>query len=605
MPSAFSVANSPITSSGTLAVTGAGTSSQYIAGDGSLATFPSLTGYVPYTGATGDVNLGTHRILAQNATISSSGSGDTITITHSSGSGIGLNITKGGNGEGLYINKTGGSGNAATIIGTINATSFVKSGGTSSQFLKADGSVDSTTYVGGSGASGQVAYWTGTSAQSGSNNLFWDATNNRLGIATNTPISRLDVAGDARITQSLLVQGRNTASFTGSGLELFYTGGVSFVQSFDRAGNAVLPLSFLGSTITFRTGNPTVDAMRIFASTNNVLIQNGGTFTDGGQRLQVQGTTLLNGNVTFSSATGMTWDATNSRLGIGTNTPANDLTIQKNINGLVSFSVSNSNTGTGAATAFSFGQSPNSNPYNAMYIVNYGSGWVGTGSAVANSVALTCGAGATAGLSFVTDAGNAPIRFFTRPTSGSVTENVRLYSTGNLLIQNGGTFTDSGERLQVTGTMKVTGASSFGGNASFSTGTSSQGTKIVPSTATLYTSDIGINTTAIYNSSTSTTSDVWVGYVGGSASSNIYTYFQSSGYIGTRGGLRIGASTGSDVLSVLSNSWLRINAGTTTRSQISLASSTAPTSPNDGDIWFDGTDIKMRIGGVTKTFTLL
>jgi len=41
MPSAFSVANSPITSSGTLAVTGAGTASQYIRGDGQLATLPS------------------------------------------------------------------------------------------------------------------------------------------------------------------------------------------------------------------------------------------------------------------------------------------------------------------------------------------------------------------------------------------------------------------------------------------------------------------------------------------------------------------------------------------------------------------------------------
>ena len=44
MPSAFSVANSPITSSGTLAVTGSGTVSQYVRGDGSLANFPSSTG---------------------------------------------------------------------------------------------------------------------------------------------------------------------------------------------------------------------------------------------------------------------------------------------------------------------------------------------------------------------------------------------------------------------------------------------------------------------------------------------------------------------------------------------------------------------------------
>jgi len=41
MPSAFSVANSPITSSGTLVVTGAGDTTQYIAGDGSLITFPT------------------------------------------------------------------------------------------------------------------------------------------------------------------------------------------------------------------------------------------------------------------------------------------------------------------------------------------------------------------------------------------------------------------------------------------------------------------------------------------------------------------------------------------------------------------------------------
>jgi hypothetical protein len=126
-----------------------GNSGKYLTTNGTIASWGviDLSAYVPYTGATGDVNLGTHRILAQNATIASSGSGDTFVLNHSSGSGIGLIITKGGNGEGLYINKTSGSGNAATIIGTLNATTLVKSGGTSSQFLKADGSVDSSTYV--------------------------------------------------------------------------------------------------------------------------------------------------------------------------------------------------------------------------------------------------------------------------------------------------------------------------------------------------------------------------------------------------------------------------------------------------------------------------
>ncbi len=49
-------------------------------------------------------------------------------------------------------------------------------------------------------------------------------------------------------------------------------------------------------------------------------------------------------------------------------------------------------------------------------------------------------------------------------TTGAVanlTVRMYLYTSGNLAIQSGGTFTDSGERLQVTGTMKVTGASTF------------------------------------------------------------------------------------------------------------------------------------------------
>jgi hypothetical protein len=44
MPAAFNVANSPITSAGTLAVTAAGVASQYIRGDGALADFPTTGG---------------------------------------------------------------------------------------------------------------------------------------------------------------------------------------------------------------------------------------------------------------------------------------------------------------------------------------------------------------------------------------------------------------------------------------------------------------------------------------------------------------------------------------------------------------------------------
>ena len=55
MPSAFTVSSSPLTSNGTISVTGAGTISEYVRGDGSLATFPSLAGYVTNVTATSPI----------------------------------------------------------------------------------------------------------------------------------------------------------------------------------------------------------------------------------------------------------------------------------------------------------------------------------------------------------------------------------------------------------------------------------------------------------------------------------------------------------------------------------------------------------------------
>jgi hypothetical protein len=63
------------------------------------------------------------------------------------------------------------------------------------------------------------------------------------------------------------------------------------------------------------------------------------------------------------------------------------------------------------------------------------------------------------------------------------------------------------------------------------------------------------------------------------------------------GNLCIGVTSGTDLLN--------IGASTATRAQVNLTAGVAPTLPNDGDIWFDGTDLKMQIGGVVKTFTLV
>jgi len=51
--------------------------------------------------------------------------------------------------------------------------------------------------ISGTGAAGQVTYFTGASSVAGSNNLFWDSTNNRLGIGTNTPLVKLHIFDSA------------------------------------------------------------------------------------------------------------------------------------------------------------------------------------------------------------------------------------------------------------------------------------------------------------------------------------------------------------------------------------------------------------------------
>ena len=190
----------------------------------------ALSAYVPYTGATTNVNLGTFDLTADVITgatgsFASSGSGNTFAINHSSGSGIALNITKGGNGEGLYINKTSGSGNAATIIGTLNATTIVKDGGTSSQYLMADGSVTTSAgFITGSGVDGRVPYFNGTSSITSEAGFIYDASTNRLGVNTSVPNATIGADAALNSGYGLLIK-TGSSNYNGIGIAIDSTYG--------------------------------------------------------------------------------------------------------------------------------------------------------------------------------------------------------------------------------------------------------------------------------------------------------------------------------------------------------------------------------------------
>jgi hypothetical protein len=318
----------------------------------------SSGGYVPYTGAVTTVDLGAQQLKAGHTTLTTNGSTETLTINHTSGSGKAINVTKGGAGEGLYVNKTSGSGNAATIVGTLEATTLVKTGGTSSQFLKADGSVDSTSYgtgtvtsVGLSSATSGVTIGSSPVTTSGTitlaiatasgsqNGLLsstdWTTFNGKQNALTN-PVTGTGTTnylpkftGTSMIGNSIIFDngsniGIRTASPISAGtyyttLELKgATGGSGneggYYLTTDADGTTIGQLGvdgnfvYVGSrsnTDAVITSNNT-ERIRAFAGGNVHIGPTGAT--DNGARLQVSGTATVSGSININNSAASNYD---------------------------------------------------------------------------------------------------------------------------------------------------------------------------------------------------------------------------------------------------------------------------------------------------------
>lgn len=133
---AITITGSPITTSGNINLGFAGTNLQYINGAGDLTTFPSLTGYVPYTGATGDVDLGVFKLNAASMHIKGTVGNGHLGLKHQSASPTGsaneslifadVNGDLGWLNDNLYLNKFVTSANTANRTYTFpNATGTV------------------------------------------------------------------------------------------------------------------------------------------------------------------------------------------------------------------------------------------------------------------------------------------------------------------------------------------------------------------------------------------------------------------------------------------------------------------------------------------------
>jgi hypothetical protein len=278
--------------------------------------------------------------------------------------------------------------------GTTN-TRFQKyiASGTSSQLLRGDGSLltmpivltspsngqvlkyngtnwvnDSDAGVTGNGATGQVAYWNGTSSQTGSNNLFWDAANSRLGVGTTSPQTNLHVSTAGSVS------GRFSNTTSGVNTEIGVISGLGYVGTQSAANFAII----------------TSDTERArFTTAGRLLL---GTTTESTFLLDVNGTARVSGALTG-------------------NTGSFSSTMNADSYGLA-----------GAVNALAW-------TLNTLRI-GQGTYW--------NNIELWDGS----------------------------TIKIKMFSGGNLLLQNGGTFTDAGYRLDVNGTARVSGEMTVNGIAS-------------------------------------------------------------------------------------------------------------------------------------------
>ena len=154
-----------------------------------------------------------------------------------------------------------------------NKTKAQVLGGTSSQFVKGDGSLDSTIYVSGSGTSGQIAYFNGTSSITGESSLFWDATNDRLGIGTASPVYNLDLLASSSANSDIFRAGMTGVSngFTVQRVSSSFT--YTFLNGHLLIGNSANSGQQLQVTGTAKI----TDILTIGTTDNSFIYESGGS----------------------------------------------------------------------------------------------------------------------------------------------------------------------------------------------------------------------------------------------------------------------------------------------------------------------------------------
>jgi hypothetical protein len=475
MPSAFTVSSSPITTSGTIAVTGAGNATQYVRGDGTLATLPTNGGgggaSVSYY-LNGSVNQGTFGgntyyemnktpIIGAGTDFSRSSNGYIASFLTDAGDPALLNIpagnwnfetyfqaSSGGGSPTFYIELYKYDGTTFTLIASNSGSPKLINDGTNIEAYFSALAVPQTTltltdrlavriYVTTAGRTitlhtenGHLCqvittFTTGLTALNGLTSQV-----QYLAVGTSGTDFNISSATDTHTFNLPTASATNRGALSAADWTMF-----------NNKQNALTnPVTGTGTTnyIPKWTGTSSQSNSLLFDNGTNVGISNASP----SYRLDVNGTARVSSTLNLGSFINLT---TANAFGL------NYLTFQANTasNGVSASFLPNGNP-SGYGYNFQFSTSTTSSNNSSLLIIG-GNSLAGTGATNKHVIAVDNGA--------VT---SRPLIFKVAPTNtgwGATNEQMTLFGTGNLVLQNSAaTATDDGSnRLQVNGNAKFTG----------------------------------------------------------------------------------------------------------------------------------------------------